>query len=156
MAQLAQQPSARRGPRALHRGWGHSQDLRGIFNRKSPEVAQFDDLALLPIQLRKTVESFVESEQIHVALWRSHTFVQSYSRQAGTALGRTPVSFIVHQNPAHQLSGDAEEVRAVLHLRRFLSGQPQVSLMDQGGGLQSVVRTLLAKIRPSEAPQLVV
>ena len=54
---------------------------------------------------------------------------------------------VVDQDAPHHLRGDAEEVRATLPGDAILAGEPEVRLVDQGGGLQRVVRPFAAKIR---------
>src|SRR2546430_10091258 len=62
----------------------------------------------------------------------------------------------IHQNPPHQLGRDAEKVRAVLPTHILPVNQPDVSLIDQCGCLQSVTGTLAAHVVMGEAVQLVI
>src|ERR1700690_44878 len=62
---------------------------------------------------------------------------------------------IVDQYPAHELRGNPEEMTAVLPLL-LLIDQLQIGLVDQGGGLQSMVRTLMPQISSSHAAQFLV
>ena len=49
---------------------------------------------------------------------------------------------VVHEDPAHDLRRDTEEVRAILPIDLALVNEPHVRLMDQGRRLQRVVRAL--------------
>ena len=42
---------------------------------------------------------------------------------------------MIHQNLAHQVGSDAEEVRAAFPIGQALGDQPQVGLVNQGGRL---------------------
>ena len=57
------------------------------------------------------------------------------------------------QARAHHLRGDAEEVRAILPLNPGLIDHPEVSFMDQGGGLESVAAALAVQVATGEPPQ---
>ena len=52
---------------------------------------------------------------------------------------------MINENPAHRLRGDAEEVSLVLPGVHALVHQPEVGLVDEGGGLQGMVGTLAPK-----------
>jgi len=56
----------------------------------------------------------------------------------------------------HRLGGDAKEMSAVLKVFFFLFDHPQVRLMDERGGLQSVTRVLLAHVTPGHLAQFLV
>ena len=62
----------------------------------------------------------------------------------------------IHQHAAHQASGHREEVRAILPLDATDINQPDVDLVDEGRGLEDVVRTLARHVPFCDAPQLVV
>jgi hypothetical protein len=60
---------------------------------------------------------------------------------------------VVNQNPPERLRGNGEEMRAVLP-RNMLARceHPQVEFVNQGCGLQRVVRTFLTQVTGSKAP----
>ena len=55
---------------------------------------------------------------------------------------------------AHQLCGDAKEVGAILPLWRGIAGELEVSVVEQRGGLQRVVRSLPVHVMPRQALEL--
>jgi len=63
---------------------------------------------------------------------------------------------MIHKNPPHQLCGDAVKLRPILPAGVALVDQFQISLINQGGGLQRVALSFPAQIVPGESPQLAV
>jgi hypothetical protein len=61
---------------------------------------------------------------------------------------------IVHENSAHHLRGNSEEVCFVLPVDVVLIGQTQVRLVDERGGLERVVRAFVPKLARSDVAQL--
>jgi hypothetical protein len=59
----------------------------------------------------------------------------------------------IHEHAAHQPSGHGEEVRAILPLDPTNINQPEVGLVDEGGGLQNMVATLASHVPLREVPQ---
>ncbi len=64
------------------------------------------------------------------------------------------VSGVVDQNSPHRLGGRTEEVRFAVEV--LVPDQPQVGLMDQGGGVERVPGPLCGHPRGREFPQLLV
>src|SRR5260370_29261989 len=123
-AHLAKQPCAGGSPTTLYGGWGNAQEFRSVFNGEAGKIAQLDNLALLGIEFGKPVQSFVESQQIHIALRRGNTLIQGQPRDAGSALSGAPVAFIIHQNPSHELCSNAKKVIEILNLESCFPGKP--------------------------------
>src|SRR5208337_5272869 len=73
----------------------------------------------------------------------------------GAPLRRVARACLVHQDFAHQTSGNGKKMRAVLGSQRSLSHEPQIGLMHQGGALQSLM-VLARQTSPSQAAQFVV
>ena len=61
---------------------------------------------------------------------------------------------VVDQHPPHRLGRGGEEVRFAVEV--LVPDQPQVSLMNQGGGVEGVPGSLRGHPRGRELPQLVV
>src|SRR5437667_6921300 len=72
------------------------------------------------------------------------------------ALIRLMGAGMVHKDAAHQLRGDAVELRTVLPLRVLLIDQLEVSLVDQRRRLQRVALTLSPQIVTRQPAQLAV
>ena len=61
---------------------------------------------------------------------------------------------MVHEDPSHQPSGDAHEVRAILPTDLTGIGKPEKRLVDERGRLEGVVFPLAAHARAGEPAQL--
>jgi hypothetical protein len=72
------------------------------------------------------------------------------------ALGGKVFAGMVHEDSAHQLRSDAEEVQAVFPMHGGMTGQTQVSFMDEGGPLQGVTGALTGKTLARQSPKLVI
>jgi hypothetical protein len=70
------------------------------------------------------------------------------------ALWRTTPARVVHENAAHHLRGDAEEMRPVLPGYSVLVNQPQIRFVDNRGGRQRVISALAAEVRARQPAQL--
>ncbi len=60
---------------------------------------------------------------------------------------------MIDQDVTHQLRADSEEVRAVLPFKSFLTGEPQVSFVDQRCCLQRMAVAFLAHLAACDAAQ---
>src|ERR1051326_3917772 len=115
-----------------------TQYLRRLFNRQSAEEAQFDDLALPRVERGQAAERFVERNQVGILrLGLVKRFVERQTRLAAPALVRLVAARVIHQDAAHQLRGNADEVSAVSPVDALVN-QPQEGFIDQGRGLQRV------------------
>jgi hypothetical protein len=63
---------------------------------------------------------------------------------------------MVHQDPPHHLGRQREEVRSILPIGVALADESKERLVDQGGGLKDVPRTLAPKSGRRPAAQLLV
>jgi hypothetical protein len=61
---------------------------------------------------------------------------------------------MVDEYPAHQVGGEAEEVRTVLPPHAVLVDELQVRLVNEGRGGKGVVSVLAAEMPSGDAPQL--
>jgi hypothetical protein len=64
---------------------------------------------------------------------------------------------LVNEDAAHRLGRGGEEVPAPVPVARLdAADQPEIGLVNQGGGLERLARLLLRQARRREFPQLVV
>ena len=63
---------------------------------------------------------------------------------------------MIHENLAHEIRRDAEEVRAALPVGQVVSNQPQIGFVNQGCGLQRCGGLLFPQIAVGQSPQLVI
>ena len=138
-------------------GHGDAQSLRGFLGAESSEKPQLDHLAFAWVNSLQRVKSVIERFDI-ASLFRGETqnIRQGHLSSAGAPLGAVVAARVVHQNLAHQMRGDAEEVRPALPIGKALRHQPHVGLMDQGRGLQRGRRAFVAKIVLGQPAQFVV
>jgi hypothetical protein len=156
---FTEEPSASGIPTALDGGRRDSQKGGRVFDGKAREVAEFDDLALLGIQGGKFVEGGVQRKQINGGLWglrQIETALYRNRMDAGTPLGGATAPFIVHEDPTHELRGDAQEVGAILDRKSFLPREAQIDFVDQSGSLKRVIGPLLAKVMASDAAEFAI
>lgn len=63
---------------------------------------------------------------------------------------------VIHQDSSHQLRRHAKKMRSILPVNPALVDKPQVSLVDEGGRLKSMLTSLLAHVARGDSMQLVV
>ena len=143
--QLAEQPGTRRTPLALHRRRRGPENLRGFFNGQATEVPKLHQLALFRVELAQPGEGVVQGDQVDVAVgsW-CDALVERHHATPAAPLGGVALARVVHENAAHHLRRDAEEVRPALPLNPILVDQPKIRLIDQRRWLQRMVGTLAA------------
>jgi len=61
---------------------------------------------------------------------------------------------VIDQDPAHDLRGDAKEMRAILPIALALIDEPDVRLVNEGRRLQGVVGPLVPKLARGNAVEL--
>jgi hypothetical protein len=61
---------------------------------------------------------------------------------------------VIDKDASHQFRNHGEEMRAVLPAQSRYIKEPQVGLVDQGGGLDRVLGALAAQATPCEVSQL--
>ena len=61
---------------------------------------------------------------------------------------------VIDQDPAHDPRCDAKEMRSILPIRAALVDETDVGLVHERGGLQGVVRPLVAKLACGDAAKL--
>ena len=83
-------------------------------------------------------------------------FVKRETGDACAPLGGGMSPRILHQDLAHQVSGNPEKVGAILPLRRILARQPHIGFVYQGRALQSVVGAFPLQVIVRQAAQFVV
>ena len=72
------------------------------------------------------------------------------------ALPRAPRASVVDQYSPQQLTGHRKEMRAILPLDGFRRKQLHVQLADQFGGLNCVIRALLAQVVSGQSAEMLI
>jgi hypothetical protein len=95
------------------------------------EEAQLHDPALLWIKARQGVEA--SASAISSKLRRSGTSIDSFRTSRGAPPPRFPRTWarVVHQDLAHDLAAQSEEVRAILPARVLLVHQAEIGFVPQ-------------------------
>jgi hypothetical protein len=81
---------------------------------------------------------------------------ERYSDGTAASLLILPGSCEVHEDAPHQSGGHREKVRPILPVHALRIDQPQVSLVDEGSGLEAVARSFTAHAPSGDPLQLVV
>ena len=145
------QPCARDLPVAFNRRARGALDIRDVFEREAAEEAQLHDPALSGIERRELGECGVEIEEVDVWWVVSRDgFVEHDAGKSARSLGHLAAPGMLHQDAAHHLGSQSEEVRSILPVGVALADQPKIRLVDQGSGLKDVPGTLAPK--PSRRP----
>ena len=133
-----------------------SRVLRSLVDRESRKVPKFDNAALLRVDLFERAQRRVEVEQVHRRGRHADVGKRDFkAREPRSALGRPAGAGMIDQHGPHHARRDREEVRAILPLLAgLLLGQPNVSLVDDRGGLEGVADAFTTKVPGRYAPQL--
>src|SRR5580765_3076114 len=136
------QPEASRGPFPRNGCRRDTQRFGGIFDGKAGKITQLDYAALTLVQLGQPSQGIIENKQVQIPLLpNAQVLVESDWRNACSPLDRSTIARVIYQDFAHEASGHAEKMGAVLPVLRSISRQPNVGLMNQSRTLQSVIRT---------------
>jgi len=128
----------------------HAEHAGGLIDGEAAEKSQFNNSALLGIELGEFGEGIIERNQIEIPAVELHRLVESEGI-AGISFVGAATSRIFNENLAHQLGADGDEVFAIAELRRTLLLQTEISLVHQGGALQSVAVALLPHVMVRQA-----
>src|SRR5262249_33562425 len=108
-------PGAGQIPLARYLARRDLQYLRRLFHTQAPKVSQLDDLALARVNRRQALQRVVQRNEFRAARLRDYRrFIERDLASPSSALGVAARAGIIHQNLSHQLSGNREELGAVL------------------------------------------
>ena len=89
-------------------------------------------MAFARVDLRQTFQRVIKRHHLCGALFRNqHRFIQLHFLHRPTTLLFVATARMVNQNAPHNLSGDGEEVCAVLPLYVLSASETQISLVNQ-------------------------
>ncbi len=134
-----EEPGLGVAPLALDRAFRQIQDLRNLRLSETGKETEFHDFRLLSGEPLKLFEGFIELQNNFV-LGRSGDLNLLQRDLLGVlAVPHTePAAGAVYEDMSHGFGGGAEEMPAVLPSLILIADQPQISLMHQGGSLQSL------------------
>jgi len=107
--------------------------------------------------LGQLLKALIQRQHMHIFMIAHGTeFIVECHIAIVSTFSRLMNSRIVNQNLPHKHGCQSHEVSPVLRPERTLFHEPKVSLVHEGGGLQSVVRALSTKVAVSQTVQFVV
>ena len=145
---------AGQGPVALDRARRDVEDAGNLLDRGAAKITKLNDAGLTRIVGGQAGQSFVESKNFVHPFGRNGKLIVHLNalRGPGTTLS-TMGPGVVHQDLAHDPCSEPDEMRAAGPVNG-ISGEPQVSLVNEGGGLEGVVWALAAHVGTGKAMKL--
>ncbi len=133
--------------------------MSGLLHCQAGEEAQLDDACLLGIERRQPLKRTIDRKHVLgprriVSLFQCH--VDRDPRRGVAALGRVACTGVIHQDAAHELRGESEEVRAILPGRPPLIHKAEVELVNESGRNERVIDTFASQLAGRNPPQFTV
>ena len=157
--QLAVQPGPRQRPVTFHRDRGDVQHRGGFVHRQPAEEPQLHEARLPGVEPGELVEGRIESDDVRRVSWQSRgtsTSLEGHGQSPHPRFDGAARPRVIHQQTAHDVRRDGEEMRPVLPARASLIDELQVGLVHQRGGAQRMVAPLAHQVAAREPAQLVV
>src|SRR5580704_683074 len=149
-------PGPSGAPVAHHSHRRHLEYFSCFLHAQAAKKTQLNHLRLSRIHVGKSLQSIVEHDQIFIATSAEDRCVfQSNVLDAAPAF-QVVAPRVINQNSSHELRRHGEEMGAVLPAHALVIHQPQVSLVDQGSGLQTVASAFRPQVVPGEPAQFVI
>jgi len=121
---------------------------------EAADVAELDGAGLASVETPQAVHRLVEREEVdRPRLGGRYRSGERDPQVVAAALARTPGPGALHQDPAHDPGGDAQEMGAVPPVDVGLD-EPQVRLVHQRRGLQGPAGRIPPQLRAREPPKL--
>ncbi len=125
---------------------GNRKNLGGFLYAQTAEETKLDDASFAFIEPGKRIERVVQANQLLIALDDRDIVSERDPAVLSGALFGSPGSRCIHEDPAHDLGGDREEVRAILPANTLRFNEAQEGLIDERGGLKCVMAALAHEI----------
>lgn len=155
MAKFSPQPRSSKSPITLYRSRGDPENLGGLLDGESSEIAQLDDPEDPVVVLFKTDESFVQLDQFFTSRHvRQYGINDRESVCSAATFLCAPMTGMVHQDLAHRPGRHSEEMGTILPSVVPYVNQLQVGLVHEGRGLQRMPVPFSRKIYSGQALQL--
>jgi hypothetical protein len=145
-----------RPPAGARRGRRSSGDRRSAPTFREPRP--LDQLGFDRVFGRQLIQGLIQGNEIFARLWgRREVRFEFMSNQAASVSNRFLPSSLIDQDAPHGFRGGGEEVAAVVPASSVgRPDQPQISLVDEGGCVQSVARRLVGHPDGRQFAQLLV
>ena len=134
---LAMQPGFCQRPFPHDGARRYFENLCCLFDAETSKETELDDLTFAWVQRGQAVECVIDGHHFGGTFRRNHSdFLQRHILNAPSALEVATVASVVNQDAAHQLGGNAKELRAVLPAHPSLIDEAEIGFVDQHRGLQ--------------------
>jgi hypothetical protein len=134
---------------------GEPQRLARLFDRKSSEQVELRQLCGVVVFVTEPRQQLVQRQnEVGILGERTDLIEQLESSPPATPLQPFPIPRMVDQNAPHRCRRGGEEVAPTFKV--LVPDQPQVSLVDQGGGVESMVWGLGGHLGGGKFPQFVI
>ena len=158
LLQLGVEPRPRVSPVPISGSGRYAQGIRGLGNRQAGKIAKRDEAGFERIRLLKAFEGFVDCQNIQGGLRGGDPDVFDVLSPASTASSLALfVPCLVDEDTPHGRGGRGEEVMAIaINAGLGSAHQPQIGLVDQGGGFERLAGLFLGQLLRRQLAQLVV
>jgi hypothetical protein len=112
--QLASKPRFYELPVPVYGSLRHAERFRCFRVRKASEHAKFYEAGLAGVETLEPQESFIETDEGPDVWFHGHGWIELHVRRASAALLCQLGARVVHENAAHDLGSQGEELCAVL------------------------------------------
>ena len=135
----------------------YAHNVCRLFDREAAKVPQLNHARFLFVEGRQGFQRVVERDELGAPFDGAvYVFIQGKLLEILPAFFRVVFARMIHQQPAHYLGCNAEEVSPVLPVHSRLVDQTQVSFMNQGSRLQGVINAFTSQIIRCKFSQLIV
>jgi len=148
--QFAGKSDAGKGPIALHRAWSDVKELGNFLDGETAEISQLDHAGLAGTLGLEASERLVDCNDFIDSFGGYGQVVVDLHAVEGTsaALGMMGTG-VVDQDLAHHMCSNPNKVGTVVPVD-VPPDEPKVSLIDEGGRLEGMVRALAPHGCPGE------
>src|SRR5262249_13452207 len=134
-----------------------AQGFGNFVTRQAAEKTHFDNSGLSGVKDSKSVQSFVERQQIYILRFcKRFNFVRCSEIHLPAAFFGRLLTQRINQNIANHTGNKAVKMGTVLPGNRLCLRQPDESFVNKYGGLKQTVGTELSKFAPGYAAQFVI
>jgi len=151
---MAHEPGAGEVPVAADGAGRGVQGAGGFLLGEAAEVAQFDDFGLAGRGLREGFQGLIEGEEELVGFGgRMVGVVEGDDAGGAAAFKRGVAAGGVDQDVADEARDEGEKLGAVLPIDGAEVEQPEVDLINEGGGFQAVGIAFVAAVAAGDAAE---
>lgn len=134
-------------PVAQHRLDRDIEDFRDLLRFQSAEEFHLDHRAFARMALGEALQSVVERDQIGRMLpGQFPGFIEVNLAPFSAPFFPIMLARVLNKNAAHQLRSHAAKMSAIPPSGSSLINEPEIGLVDQGGGLERVVGTFVSQV----------